>query len=173
MPQCNGASLDACGHGSDERNSRRPTANPFAAGRHTSLSRYDLIPGRPALDRNAVSAWPPAGTCVPRRRPACGGRVPQARRRTTMRSRFFSTVFRPMPLTMASCSALLNGAVGLAIGDDGLGLARADVEQDAVDRGGVGGIDVDLLGGEGAAGEEQREHQGLQQGGELVHGMTP
>ena len=64
-----------------------------------------------------------------------------------------------MPLTMASCSALRNGAVGLAVGDDRLGLGRADVDQHAVDGGGVGGVDVDLLGGERGAGEQQRQQQ--------------
>ena len=53
-------------------------------------------------------------------------------------------------------------------------LAGADVEQHAVDRGRVGGIDVDLLGGEGAAGEQQRQRPGIcSRMANLIHGMTP
>src|SRR5690606_27400522 len=63
----------------------------------------------------------------------------------------------------------LERPVGLAVGDDRLGLGRADVVQHAIERGRVGGIDVDLLGGQRAARQQQRQRQRRKQGLDLVH----
>ncbi len=53
----------------------------------------------------------------------------------------------------------LEGAIGLAIGDDGLGLGRSDIDQDLVQGRGIGGIDVDLVGSQCTAGNQQGQQQ--------------
>jgi 3-phenylpropionate/trans-cinnamate dioxygenase ferredoxin component len=69
------------------------------------------IPAPPAPSRAGI---PPArvlraGTACDQRCAGLAGLAPPACGPTLMRSRLRSTVFRPMPVTSASCSGLLNG----------------------------------------------------------------
>src|SRR3546814_9588474 len=54
-------------------------------------------------------------------------------------------------LDLGQLLGALERTVFLAIGDDGLGLGPADVDQGGIDRRRIGGIDVDPIGGSGGA----------------------
>src|SRR5690606_25607193 len=80
---------------------------------------------------------------------------------------------QPDALHLRQLLGALERSVGLAVGDDGLGLGGADVVQHAIERGGVGGVDVDLLAGQRAAGQQQGQRQRREQCLDLVHVGSP
>src|SRR5690606_6675063 len=79
-------------------------------------------------------------------RPRLGRRL--ARRRAAERDAVAVLLDRAQPdaLDQRQLLGALEAAVGLAVCDDGLGLLAADVDERGVDLGGVGAVDVHLVG---------------------------
>src|SRR5690606_10672592 len=104
-----------------------------------------------------------------------------ARRRAAERDAVAVLLDRAQPdaLDQRQLLGALEAAVGLAVGDDGLGLLAADVDERGVDLGGVGAVDVHLVGGLGPGrgtqpeGQQQAERQQADGIGEMLHGESP